>query len=146
MSLALNCLDGTNRKTCKSKLYEAAMYDLSIVEENKLPAKSVMNTYFLDLAACARTMLKDCITIRDLAWRIFNSINNQFETVYVVCDTYKEKSIKKAERRLRSSSQQHMLKSPDMKLPADMTSFLKNGSNKENLFNLIKKRHSFKIK
>ena len=26
-----------------------------------------------------------------------------------------------------------------MKLPADMTSFLKNGSNKENLFNLIKK-------
>ena len=59
------------------------MYDKSIVEENKLPAKSVMNTYFLDLAARARTMLKDCITIRDLAWRIFNSINNQFETVYV---------------------------------------------------------------
>ena len=63
MSLALSCLDGTIRKTCKSKLYEAAMYDLLIVEQNKLPGKSVMNTYFLDLPVCVRTMLKDCVTI-----------------------------------------------------------------------------------
>ena len=32
VSLALSCSDGTIRKTRKSKLYEAAMYDLSIVE------------------------------------------------------------------------------------------------------------------
>ena len=70
------------------------MYDLSIVEENKLPAKSVMSTYFLDLAACVRTMLKYCVTIQDLAWRIFNTINNQFETIYVVCGAYKEKKCK----------------------------------------------------
>ena len=56
---------------------------------------------------------------------------------YIVCDTYKEESIKSGERKLRGSSQQYMLKSPDMKLPADMTSFCKNGSNKETLFNLI---------
>ena len=29
------------------------------------------------------------------------------------------------------------LKSPDMKLPADMQSFLRTGANKETLFNLI---------
>ena len=52
MSLALSCLDGTIRKTCKSKLYEAAMYDLWIAEQNKLPGKSVMNTYVLDLIRC----------------------------------------------------------------------------------------------
>ena len=39
MSLPLSCLDGAIRKKCKSKLYEAAMYDLSIVEQNKLPGK-----------------------------------------------------------------------------------------------------------
>ena len=43
----------------------------------------------------------------------------------------KEKCVKYAERRLRGSSQRYMLKSPDMKLPAVMTSFLKNSSNKE---------------
>ena len=64
-----------------------------------------MSTNFLDLAACVRTMLKYCVTIQDLAWRIFNTINNQFETIYVVCGAYKEKSIKIAEGRLRGSSQ-----------------------------------------
>ena len=63
MSLPLSCLDGAIRKKCKSKLYEAAIYDLSIVEQNKLPGKSVMNSYFLDLSACVRKMLKDCVTI-----------------------------------------------------------------------------------
>ena len=59
VSLALSCLDGTITRTCKSKLYKAAMYDLLTVEQNKLPAKSVMNIYFLDLAAGVRTILKD---------------------------------------------------------------------------------------
>ena len=53
-----------------------------------------MSTNFLDLAACVRTMLKYCVTIQDLAWRIFNTINNQFETIYVVCGAYKEKKYK----------------------------------------------------
>lgn len=59
VSSALSCLGEINRKTCKSKLHEVAMYDISIVEENKLPAKSVMNIYFLDLADGVRTILKD---------------------------------------------------------------------------------------
>ena len=53
------------------------------------PAKSVMNI-FLNLAACVKTMLKICVKIRDLAWRIFNTINNQFETIFVICDTSKK--------------------------------------------------------
>ena len=87
VSSALSCLGEINRKTCKSKLHEVAMYDISIVEENKLPAKSVMNRYFnfsINLAACASTILNDCVTIRDLAWRVYNFINNQFETICVV--------------------------------------------------------------
>ena len=35
----------------------------------------------------------------------------------------KNKCMKNAERRLHDSSQQCMLKSPDMKLPADIVSF-----------------------
>ena len=80
--LALSYLDGTIRKTCKSNLYEVAMHDLSIAVLHELPEKNIMNTYFLDLAACVRIILKDCVTVRDLAWRIYRSINNQFETIY----------------------------------------------------------------
>ena len=57
------------------------------------------------------------------------------EAVYVICDTFKEKSIKNAERRLCGSTQQNMLKRLDIKLPAEMASFL-NGSKKK-IFNLI---------
>ena len=59
------------------------------MERNKLPAKSVMNI-FLNIAACVKTMLKVCVRIRDVAWRIFNTINNQFETIFVIDDTYKK--------------------------------------------------------
>ena len=92
-------------------------------------------TNFLALAACVRTMLKDCVTIRDLAWRILKSINNQFETIYVVCGTSTEKTIKKC-RKLPGSSLHYVLKSLDVRLPADLASFVKVGSNKENLLNL----------
>ena len=40
---------------------------------------------------------------------------------------------------LRGSGKRHILKSPDMKLPYDMSSFLRNGQNKETLFNLIER-------
>ena len=57
--------------------------------------------------------------------------------IYFICDTYQQKSIKNAERLFCGSSQRYILKSPDMKLPADMQEFLRNGVNKELLFNLI---------
>ena len=55
-------------------------------------------------------MVNDCVIIPDLTWRILNPINNQFETIYVICDTYKEKRIKNTKRRLCGSTQQQMLK------------------------------------
>ena len=58
--------DGAIRKTCKSKLYDTAMYDLAAVDKSKLPGHDVMNTQYLDLAAVARTQVKDCFTIRQL--------------------------------------------------------------------------------
>ena len=46
------------------------------------------------------------------------------------------KNAKVLERFFRGSSQWCILKSPDMKLPADMQSFLRNGVNKVMVFNL----------
>ena len=46
--LALGNSDGTVRKTCKSKLYDTAGYDLVTVDKTNLPGHDVMNVYFLD--------------------------------------------------------------------------------------------------
>ena len=78
-----------------------------------------------------------CFTIRQLTWQIFYSVPNQFSSIYFVCNIYQQKSIKNTGRLLRGSSERFILKSSDVKLPADMHSFLRNGANKEMLFNLI---------
>ena len=54
-----------------------------------------------------------------------------------MCDTYIQHSIKDGEGRLRGEGQFYMLKNMQMKLPSDMSNFLKNGQNKEMLFNLV---------
>ena len=45
-------------------------------------------------------------------------------------------SIKNGERLLHVSSQRYIFKRPNLKIPGDMQSFLRNGANKEMLFNL----------
>ena len=135
--LPLSNCDGTIRKTVKSKLYQAAMSDLTIVNPDDLPPPSELYTYFLDLAASIRVHLKGCETIRQLAWKLLSSIPCQYKTVYIACDTYRTNSIKSGERKLRGSGKRYVLKSPDMKMPFDMNTFLGNGKNKEMLFNLI---------
>ena len=134
--LALGNSDRTIRKTCKSKLYDTAMSDLVTVDKTGLPGHDVMNTYFVDLAAVVRTKLKGCFTIRQLTWQIFHSVPDQFSIIYFFCDTYQQKSIKNPERLFHGSSQRYILKSPDMKLPADMQKFIRNDVNKK-MFSIL---------
>ena len=125
--LPLSKCDGTIRKTVKSKLYQAAMSDWTIVNPDDLPLPSKLYTYFLDLAASIRVHLKECEIIRQLAWKLLPSIPCQYKTVYIACDTYRTNSIKSGERKLRGSGKRYVLKSPDMKMPFDMNTFLGNG-------------------
>ena len=113
------------------------MSDLTILNTEDLPREQKLSTYFLDLAAVIRTQTKDCVTISQLTWKLVNSIPSQYHTIFIVFDTYIQHSIKGGERRLRGDGRLYILKNPNMKLPSDMTSFLRNGQNKEMLFNLI---------
>ena len=83
--------------------------------------------------------MKNCGSVRRLAWKILGSILNQYNKVYIVCDTYKISSIKSGKRMLRGDDIVYTLKIPDMKLTYDSTTFLQNGKNKELLFNLIER-------
>ena len=139
VSIPLSTPDGALRKTVKSKLFDASMSDLAIVNHDTLPPTSTMTTYLIDLAAAIRSLICTGSTIREMAFKIIATVPTQYTTVFIVCDTYRENSIKGGERQARGTSERYVLTSPDMKVPYDFAGFLCNGENKEMLFNLIQK-------
>ena len=117
VSVPLSTPDGSIRKTVKSKLFKAAMSDLSIVTDEDLPGHDRLRTYFLDLAAAVRTIVGKPETVSELAARILVMVPHQSKDIYIACDTYEENSIKGGERVARGTSECYFLRSPDMKIP-----------------------------
>ena len=129
ISTPLSTPDSSIRKTVKSKLYQAAMSYLQVVTTDELPPPEKLNTYYLDLAAAAiRSLVGPTSTIREMAQQILNAIPVQYTTVFLVCDTYGEN--KTGETIKRGMSERYILTSPDMKVPYDLNSFLRNRENK----------------
>ena len=91
----------------------------------------------LPISLAIRSQLKDCKTIKELAWRILSSVPKQFDNAFIVCDTYLSNSMKGGERRLRGKGKRYVLKSTSMQLPSDMPNFLGNRQNKEMFFILL---------
>ena len=71
-----------------------ALADLAVLTPDEMPPPSHLTFYFLDLAAAIRSIVGKVETIRDLAWKIISSIPAQFTTIFIVCDTYEDNSIK----------------------------------------------------
>ena len=69
-------------------------------------------------------------------------------TIYIACDTYKNRSIKSGERSLRGNSDRFVIRSGEVRIPADFKMFLNNGDNKERMLEVIEevwKENSEKI-
>ena len=113
------------------------MSDLSVMTDEDLLSPDRLRTYFFDLAAAVRTIVGKPETVRELAARILVMVPRQYIDIYIACDTYEENSIKGGERATRGTSGRYFLRSPDMNVPHDFAGFLRNGSNKEMLFDLI---------
>ena len=81
----------TIRKTVKSKPFDAATHDPTVIKHDFPSAEKLSyfqtyifsHTYFLDLAAEIRLQVKNCASIRQLVWKIIGSILNQYKTVYI---------------------------------------------------------------
>ena len=85
------------RKCVKSKLYNAALKDLYLTDRKQLPGKETLHKYFLDVIALMRLMPLNNGTVRDFVWRILKSIAQQYSTLFLACDPYKDNSIKNVE-------------------------------------------------
>ena len=57
--------------------------------------------------------------------------------IYIACDTYQSNSIKNAERLLRGDKGKFVIRSPNIRIPADFKKSLNKGENKERMFELI---------
>ena len=135
--LNLATCDGTWRKTAKSKHFDAA---LSSIEADDIDLKEMEPSkvcYILDLAAIIRSIVKTPDTFRQLADKILQEIPNLYQLIYIACDTYQSESIKNAERALRGNEDKFVIRSPEIQIPPDFQRSLKNGQNKERMFELM---------
>ena len=128
---------GAPRKCVKSKLFDAALKDLGLIDIKQLLGKEILHTYFLDVIALMRVLPRNSETVREFAWRILKSMPQQYSIIFLVCDSYKDHSIKNKERLERGTGMKYVLKSPGMQMPSDSSIFMKNGENKTILLNLI---------
>ena len=85
--LALGYSDGAIRETRNLNLQDTAMYDLVTVDKTNLRGQNALNTHFLNLATVVGTQLKDCFTVRELAWQIFHLARDKVSGIYFVSDT-----------------------------------------------------------
>ena len=73
----------------------------------------------------------------ELAIKVFTDIPQFYKSIYFACDTYKDASIKGAERENRGCSGKLLIRSSKMKIPRDFQRFLNDGKSKERLFELF---------
>ena len=127
----------SRRKTAKNKLFDAALSSITNGDREPSDVDTENKVYILDLAAaiCSTVAIPD--TFRDLSLQILSQLPKNYETIYVACDTYQEKSIKNSERSVRGVSDKMVIRSPEMRTPADFKKFLNNGDNKERLFEIM---------
>lgn len=96
--LPLSTADGAIRKTIKSKLFTTAMSDLTVIFRGSSTPRRDTD---LSSGSCCRhyrTIVGQVATIRDLASNIMTSIPKPYQTIYMVCDTYRINCIKGGER------------------------------------------------
>lgn len=135
--LSLATCDGTRRKTAKSKLFNAAFTSLEVESIEIEPTERRGACYILDLAAIIRSIVRTPDTFRELALKIVRGIPSQYSVIYIACDSYKDQSIKNAERVLRGHEDKFVIRTPDIRIPAAFKRFLSNGENKERMFELM---------
>ena len=135
--LSMATCDGIRRKTAKRKLFDAALPSLIENDAQYPDDQYAHRIYILDIAAIIRSLVKVPNTFKDVALRLLSDIPMRYNIVYVACDTYKDLSIKNSERHLRGDGDKFVIRSANVRVPANFKKFLGNGDNKERLFEII---------
>ena len=133
--LTLCNADGSMRKTNKSNLDKKV---LSRLTDETTPIFEKGNTaVIVDFMGLVRTITHVPDTFEDLAMKIISFLPIGFKRIDLVADSYRQNSIKDAERANRGQSSRIILKSALSKIPREFSKFLSNGENKTKMIQLI---------
>jgi hypothetical protein len=130
---ALATPDGLPAKTDKAKLMHRLEDETAVVDHPKLEE---LGAYIVDGNALLQSLIALPQTFGELSEKVF-SVLPKVKRLDFVTDTYKDNSIKAAERSRRGTSESYLVKGPSTKLPKEWKSFLSNNDNKTNLIKLL---------
>ena len=130
--------DGARRKTAKSKLFDATLSSIANSDRKPRDVDTPDKVCILDRVVALRSTVAIPDTFKELSLDTLAQLPNYFETIYVACDTYQGNSIKNIKRGIRGESDRMVIRSSEMRTPADFKTFLNNGDNEECLFEIIK--------
>ena len=130
--------DGSRRGLSKSKLLHEI---LTKIPDNSLTELGVDKTkcaYVIDMIAQIRCYIASAPqTYEDLATKFLQSLPKGHARYDIAADTYRESSIKSAERRKRGTAAKVLIGSIKSRLPRDMNKFMLNNDNKASLIKLV---------
>ena len=129
---ALATPDGLPIKTVETKLMHQIEYDAALVHH---PCIDDLDAYVVDGNALLLALTALPPTFGELSDKMF-SVMPKVKRVDIVTDTYKENSIKSAERRRQGTSDACLVIGPSTKLPKEWKSFLSNNVNNIHLIRL----------
>ena len=129
--------DGSKRETQKSKLLQEILPDIP-ERTGEINIAKDQCVYVVDMIAQLRmclSMIPD--TFEQLVLKFVRSLPKGYHRIDIVADTYRNISIKSAERKKRGTSSKVLIGSIKSKLPRDMNKFMLNDENKTSLIKLI---------
>ena len=129
---ALATATGSPTKTDKAKLMHTLEGHANLSQR---PTNESMS-YIIDGNALLQTQVSIPETFGELAESLFAQLP-KVRRIDFVTDTYRDMSIKEAEREHRGASSTHLIKSPLTKIPRDWKKFLRNSKNKTQLTKLL---------
>ena len=132
--------DGSKRETQKSKLLQEILPQVDDSEDIHVKEDIVKSetVYIVDMISQLRVCLSAIPdTFEQLKWRFLQSLPKGYHRVDIVAGTYRDKSIKSAERIKRGTSSKVLIGSVKSKVPRDINKFMLNSDNKTSLIKLI---------
>ena len=139
--LSLANPDGSRRVTSKSKLLKVILKHCNsqiLRPRESQPPRRVVSAVVIDMIACLRTMTQIPDTYKELTWKFLKLLPQGYERIDIVADTFREVSLKSAERSQRGKASKVIIRSAKSNIPRNFSDFLKNGEDKERLIILMR--------
>ena len=96
-----------------------------------------VSDFVIDFIALVRTLTVTPKTFENFIWKAIKMLPVGCTTLHVVADSYREVSIKSAEKKKRGFTPQVYVKSVFSNVPREFQEFLKNSDNKDRLIELF---------